>query len=70
MAKSWTGVAVSLRAWCIHICGNNRCSDPQADISCPNWEKNLGQDIRNFKVTNCVLGFKEKRDIQADVKEV
>jgi hypothetical protein len=55
---------------CIHLYRNNRCTDPQAGISCPSWNKNLGQDIRSFKVTNCILGFREKRAVETDAEKV
>jgi hypothetical protein len=43
-----------------------------AGISCPNWNKNLGQDIGSFSVTNCIFGFNgktNKRAVEAETKE-
>jgi hypothetical protein len=50
---------------CIHLYRNTVCKDPMAGISCPNWSKNLGQDIGSFSVTNCIFGFKVKADKRA-----
>ncbi|EMD67881.1 hypothetical protein COCSADRAFT_294188 [Bipolaris sorokiniana ND90Pr] len=41
-----------LSSCCVHLYSDAGCSK-QNGYSCSDWEKNLGQNVRAFKVTDC-----------------